>query len=554
MAHDVEAFSDRYRVVGLLGTGATATVYEALDVERGERVAVKVLRTHLATSPAARAAFLREAVLLRGVSHPALCAAVDAGVSEEEGRPRVWTVWELAEGQTLSSLVREHGPLAAGPAATVGALVGEGLAVLHRAGLVHRDISPANVVVDVRDGEVRSARLIDVGLLGPAGHHTRGGDVLRSTDDDAGVVGNPRYASPELLRGEAVGPATDIYELGATLVFALTGESPFPRASSAEAVRAHQTAVPPTVSARAPRTPPALDRAIARSLMKEVDARFGSADEMVAALRACGAAGTGRGAEAAGASAAVLPELTRVLPVEQDGAATEETRPARGPIGLAAGVLVAAVVAGILAVTVLSAPPPSRAGADTVVSEASPSPSATVSVPAPVVPETGPSPSPTADDVVVPPVEGVDAATAIAALRAAGLESGEVVARSSARAGGTVLSSEPDAGTTVARGSIVVLVVASGANSVPDLAGMASAEALAALQAAGFSASMSEEPGGVADRVVRSHPAPSVDLPLGSTVVVVVSRGEPRPTAPATPTPAPTTATPVPAPTDDAGM
>ena len=342
----------RFRVLGLLGSGATASVYEALDTVDGGRVAVKVLHPHLAERGALRTAFLREAETVAGLSHASLCGVIGSGVHGDGEAPQTWSAWQLAPGVTLGEQVRERGVLTSRTVADIGSRVLDGLAVMHAAGLVHRDISPSNIVVDVdAAGRLRDARIIDFGLVDAAGSHTRGGDVLRSEDGD-GVVGNLQYAAPELLRGEGVGPAADLYQLAGVLYFALVGAPPFPRASPEATIRAHQSAAPPTASVSVGGVPVALDRVIVRAMLKDPVTRFASAGEMRAALE--GAVAPRTGAVAAPVAQTTRTRVFAPSPVPTDyappGPADEPSERIGSPwlwgLGLvAAGLVVAVVVA-----------------------------------------------------------------------------------------------------------------------------------------------------------------------------------------------------------------
>jgi serine/threonine-protein kinase len=541
----------RFRVLGLLGSGATASVYEALDTVGGGRVAVKVLHPHLARRAALREAFLREARTVAGVQHPSLCGVIGSGVQDEAGAAQTWTAWEVAPGLTLSEHVRERGVLPARAAVEVAVRVLDGLAALHAAGLVHRDISPSNIVIDVdAAGRVRDARVIDFGLVDAAGATTRGGDVLRSSDGggDEGVVGNLQYAAPELLRGEGVDVPADLYQLAGVLYFALAGEPPFPRESAEATIRAHQSAAPPTASVRVAGVPVGLDRLIVRAMLKDPGVRFASAGQMRAALVSAVAPPTG-----AVGPATDRTTRTRVLGAAPLVAEPPPESPERSPGQTGApwlwglGLVVAALAVAI--VIALSTGGPTGGGVET------PSPVAATPTPTPTpsAPASSSPPPPAPSQIAVPPLEGLTADAARRALEEAGLAVGEVRATDSPQAAGTVLGSEPSGGALAERGAVVALTVASGSNAVPEVSGDSEQAAVDALASAGFSPSLAREPSAAATgTVIAVQPGPGTSLPLGSPVVLVIASPleAPAPTQPPitpTPTPTPTpTATPGP--------
>jgi len=531
----------RFRVLGLLGSGATASVYDALDTRDGGRVAVKVLHPHLAARPEMRSAFLREAERVAALSHPALCGVIGSGTPHDVGgEGETWTAWQLAPGLTLGEHVRERGTLSARTASDVGARVLDGLAVLHAAGLVHRDISPSNIVVDVdAAGHLRDARIIDFGLVDAAGTTTRGGDVLRSEAGD-GVVGNLQYAAPELLRGEGVGPSADLYQLAGVLYFALVGSPPFPRDSAEATIRAHQSAAPPTVSVSVGGVPVALDRVIVRAMVKDPATRFGSAGEMRVALSS--AVATRVDAEAVPVDRTMRtrvfsPAVSPAVDAAQHASAEPEGQggsPWLWGLGLVA---VGLVVAVVVALSSGSEPTTARETPAAVVS--SPVSTPTPSAPTPIV-ETPPPPV----TATVPSLEGMDADAASRALATAGLAVGEIMSVDSERPIRTVLGSEPAAGTTLGAGGIVTLTVASGSNGVPDVVGAPEQPAIDAVAAAGFVPIVTRQSSGAPTGTVTAvQPAGSTSLPLGATVSLVVAAPLPAPsptTPPVTPTPTPT--------------
>ncbi|CAM5248059.1 Serine/threonine-protein kinase PknD [Streptomyces alboniger] len=215
----------RYRVVAQLGRGGMGVVWRAVDEVLGREVAVKELRTYTdADGPelaGLRLRMQREARAAARVRHPGVVAVHD--VAEVDGRPLI--IMELVDGPSLDGVLRERGTLDPREAAGIGAEVMDALAAAHRAGVLHRDVKPGNILLD-RSGRVV---LTDFGIAkvedpgdGSATHLTRSGELVGSLD----------CLAPERAQGADPGPASDIWALGATLFAAVEGSSPFRRTST----------------------------------------------------------------------------------------------------------------------------------------------------------------------------------------------------------------------------------------------------------------------------------------------------------------------------------
>ncbi|MEU0247950.1 protein kinase [Streptomyces sp. NPDC006235] len=215
----------RYRVTAQLGRGGMGVVWKAVDEVLGREVAVKELRTYTDTAgpelAGLRVRMQREARAAARVRHPGVIAVHD--IAEVDGRPLI--VMELVDGPSLDDVLRDRGPLDAREAAGIGAKVMDALAAAHRAGVLHRDVKPGNILLD-RSGRVV---LTDFGIAtmddpgdGSATHLTRSGELVGSLD----------YLAPERAQGADPGPASDVWALGATLYAAVEGASPFRRTST----------------------------------------------------------------------------------------------------------------------------------------------------------------------------------------------------------------------------------------------------------------------------------------------------------------------------------
>lgn len=557
-------FSERYRLGELLGTGGSASVFAAVDWMSGTDVALKLLHPHLSEHPSARDAFLEEARRVQGLRHPNLAGVLDVGVETRSGAPVAWIALERAPGASLAEHVGGHGALSVAESIAVADGVLRALEAAHEIGLVHRDVSPANVMVSRGESgriTVDGVRLLDFGLADAAGRAALGTDILRSeavtgNEARAGVIGNVNYMSPEHVRGLAVDERGDVYQAGALLYFALTGRVPFPRSTPAETMRAQLETPPPVPSVMDSRVPREIDRIVVRALLKEAGDRFGSAADMRAALRA-----TGEPARAAPVTRVLgatrvptrspLNERTRVLPPRgpvQRGVATQRPSARRrrsrigawisgGALALIAATILAFVAAGSPAVPIPTPPPSEEQVAPSPSPSEEPAPSG-----APV------AMSPVVAQLAVPDVAFSTLADAKRALTDAGLEVGELTVVESEHAGDTVLASTPAAGTRAAEGSVVSLTVASGFNRVPPVVGLSRAEALVALQNAGFMVAIgTTRTAGVATgTVVGTDPGQGTSLALTTTVTLLEAEPPPRPTpSPPAPTGTPT-ATPEP--------
>lgn len=601
MAEPDGLISSRFRLGELLGSGGSASVFEAVDSETGATVALKILHPHFSRSEPARDAFFAEARTAGALKHPNIVEVIATGVHAGDHDPQAWIAFEFAPGVSLSELVEQEGELTFAEVLAVADGVLSALVHAHAAGLVHRDISPANIMI-ARDprGVLRASgvRLVDFGLADAAGRAALGSDVLRSISPDSalGVLGNVSYLSPEQARGEAVDERGDLYQLGAVLYFALVGHAPFLRDSRRAVMLAHLNSPPPVPSVQRPGTPRSIDRLVVRALLKDPASRFPDAAAMHVAVRA--ALQHLRDADTPAPD--VSHDATRVMPgagapqgvsAHGDDAATAVLPRARprtgaasaGPVAGAApnrpgapAVPVAAVGVGGAAVGAAGSNPSmprgsaalwifiALAAAIVVVAwalAAGNAGSATFGAgPETSAPEPSAVVTPTAEPVVknidapmiaVPPLSALSLAAARDALTAAGLSVGSVTAQNSTQSADVVLSHSPASGSRATVGSAVDLVVASGSNVVPRTAGASQADALSSLRSSGFEVIITtrgdDAPAGT---VLGTEPGDGTVWQLGSTVTLLVAvprSAAPLPTPTSTPTPTPTpTATPGP--------
>jgi serine/threonine-protein kinase len=260
-----------YRIEGIVGVGRMGVVYLAIDRITGRAIALKVLREDVAMDPVYRERFRREGSLLAALDHPHVVPI--HGMGEVDGELYIAT--RLVSATLRNAILA--GPISVDDGMTILACVASALDAAHANGIVHRDVKPANVLMDPGP----QVFLGDFGLArDPEGEAlTVPGQVLGTID----------YMAPELLDGERVGPATDIYGLACLAVETLTGTVPFVRDTDAATMYAHIIEPAPSIHARRPELPPALDEVIAAGMAKEPDERPPSAGAFVVdMLRAVG--------------------------------------------------------------------------------------------------------------------------------------------------------------------------------------------------------------------------------------------------------------------------
>jgi serine/threonine-protein kinase len=270
MAVETEVLPPRYRSPRRIGRGAMGDIYLATDDLLGREVAVKVLADRYAADDGVRQRFKREALAAARLSgEPGAVTIFDVG--DWDGRPFI--VMEYLGGGSLEDRLRRDG---AQPPGRVLAWLDEAAAALdaaHRHGVVHRDVKPANLLLDDR-GAVRVA---DFGIASAAGMDSM---TLTGT-----VLGTAGYLSPEQAGGKRAGPASDVYSLAVVAYELLSGERPFERDSQTAEAAAHLNAPVPSIAARCKNLPDEVDPVFQRALAKDATARYRSAREFVSELR-----------------------------------------------------------------------------------------------------------------------------------------------------------------------------------------------------------------------------------------------------------------------------
>ncbi|MEU4535499.1 serine/threonine-protein kinase [Streptosporangium sp. NPDC023825] len=334
MTGPLPVLAGRYRAIARLGAGGMGVVWRARDELLHREVAIKEVKLDPnlpeAQRAEARERTLREARAAARLGHPSIVAVHD--VVAQDGRP--WIVMDLVDGRSLEQAVQAEGPLPPRRVAMIGLAVLDALALAHSRGIVHRDVKPANIMLD-RSGGV---------LLTDFGIATVEGDVQLTSPD--ALVGSPAYMAPERLRG-GDGPATDLWSLGATLYTAVEGRSPFRRDTSAATIGAILTQEAPP-----PRRAGDLAPVLVAALAKDPRQRPGEAG-LRAALRQV----------SQGLPAQPLSQLAPALPGSP--LSTQETVPGRrvasrrrtGLIAGAALVTVAVLATGAVLLTTTAGDP-----------------------------------------------------------------------------------------------------------------------------------------------------------------------------------------------------
>jgi serine/threonine protein kinase len=287
-----------YRIEGRLGRGGMGLLYLAVEPGLERRVALKLIAPEAAAEEVFARRFAEESRIAASIEHPNVVPIYRAG--EQDGVP--WIAMRYVAGSDLARKIEREGRLAPGDAVRLISQVGNGLDAIHAAGLVHRDVKPANVLVSAEHG-TEHAYITDFGVARNVA--TRSG--LTQTGRFVGTID---YVAPEQISGGRVDARADVYALGCLLYKALTGEVPFPREAEAARLYAHLNDPPPAPSTLAGEVPMALDDVVARAMEKEPGDRYPSAGDL------------GRAAEAALAGTTVpIPERT----VATGAAATVES-------------------------------------------------------------------------------------------------------------------------------------------------------------------------------------------------------------------------------------
>lgn len=501
--------SDRYRLLVRVGEGGMAEVYRAQDMLLGRAVAVKLLRSQYTSESSFLVRFLQEAQAAAGLSHPNIVTVYDVG---QDGDQR-YIVMEYVEGINLKDVVLESAPLGIDRAVNIAIQICQAVGVAHRAGLIHRDVKPQNVLLTSGDHVKVADFGIAIALSAPKG-----------LTEEGTVWGTPQYISPEQAMGEDVGPTSDVYSIGVVLFEMLTGRLPFDGDSSVAIAMKHVQEIPPSVSRLNPAIPSELAAVSDKALSKLPEDRYRTASEFAQVLRSCrNDLGHYAEAQSAGRSQPFVtrPRSTHVPePVLRREAArpervvAEETESQDGFDWLtviflvAAGlVLLALIPGGFFLYQFALAPPP-----------ATPTPTPTVTV--------------ISDDIRVPNLVGRGRDEAQNRVVMAGLRLDVVQDQySETMPRGHILEQEKPPGQLARRGDVIKVVVSKGpepkAVTLPRLVGKDAAEIEKQLREEGLLVDTFEQWGGPipVGIVMQQAPIEGAEAQPGSTVKIAVSTG-----------------------------
>ena len=265
--------NDRYQLLEVLGSGGMADVFRARDLMLDRYVAIKILRRDFSDNKDFQIHFRQEARAAANLSHPNIVVVHDFGFADD----LLFIIMEHIPGKDLKNLIRQRGRFSINEGIPLMIQACAGIGYAHRAGLVHCDIKPHNMLVS-QDGRLK---VTDFGIARALATITPG----ERTDV---VWGSPLYFSPEQAQGEAPSPASDVYSLGIVLYELLSGTPPFTASTADELARLHVSARPIPISEYIPEIPSALEEIVMKVLSKEPSARYRTADQLGRVLQKFG--------------------------------------------------------------------------------------------------------------------------------------------------------------------------------------------------------------------------------------------------------------------------
>lgn len=530
----------RYEVLGLLGEGGMSQVFRGRDLKLGREVAIKIPRPEIARDQDSRLRFVREGKSAAKLNHPNIVQVYDS--SDDAQEP--FLIMELVPGEDLRQRL-QRGPLTPAQAVPVLVQVLSALGCAHQNGVVHRDLSARNVLLDAEG----NARVSDFGVAQALGDQT-----LTRTGE---MLGSVSYMSPEQAQGKASGPPTDIYAAGVLLFEMLTGRLPFTGDTPVQVALKHIQENPPLPSQLNPAVPPGLDQVFLGAVAKNPEDRFESAAAMARALN-----------EGSVNVPGPTLEHTRVRQpavraVEPRRAPVAAAAPSRTPMVLGAMAILA--VLSVLIGMMLSAPAnvvvpqlvglelnEARSRCDELglrleISERRPDPAAERDTVLEQDPAAGESKhkgdfvrvvvAEAPERLEVPDLSGKTEPQAVEALEGLGLRVLLEREESSTVPGGRVIRQEPAAGEKVAQGSQVKVYISTGAGqtAVPNLVGMHRAEADKLLKSMGMVLVVGgtrQDASAPEDAILEQLPSPGTLATKGRKVSVILSSGSSGMTAP----------------------
>src|SRR5215207_8656576 len=337
----------RFRLDRRIGAGGMGQVWAAHDTRLGRDVAVKVQKFDPDGDRAAFERFRREAQSTAALQHPNVVTIFDSGTEADTA----FLVMELLPGPTLEAYVAERGPLLERKVVALAAEAASGLAAAHRAGVVHRDIKPTNLMFDARG----ALKIVDFGIARLA--QTTAARLTATNN----VIGSASYLSPEQLSGRPADERSDLYALGCVMTTMLTGRPPFEGEHPLAVMNQHVNTAPPLISQRRPGIDPALEALVAQMLSKSAQDRPQSARAVLDRLRNFELGSPGENSGASLAATAVMGQAAGPLPAPATKATAPAMpdRPRSGRGWWIAGVTALALVAVVLiAIATTAGDPP----------------------------------------------------------------------------------------------------------------------------------------------------------------------------------------------------
>lgn len=272
MSSNDTLLNGRYQLVSTLGSGGMAVIYKAVDQALGRPVAVKIMRPQLTKDPAFVARFQSEARNVANLSHPNIVTVHDVGTAPTADGVVHYMVMEYIPGQDLKKFIRDKTLLTPDLALNFAIQICAGIGFAHRAGLVHADVKPQNVLL------TKDSTMIKVTDFGIAQAWSDSQPVVQ--EREAIVWGSPHYFAPEQARGEKPTAASDVYSIGIVMFEMLTGRLPYMGASQHDLALAHIREKVPSVTDVVPGISPDLAKVVQRVMSKEPSARFRTADQL----------------------------------------------------------------------------------------------------------------------------------------------------------------------------------------------------------------------------------------------------------------------------------
>ena len=500
--------ADRYELGAVIGSGGMSEVFAATDVLIGREVAVKMLRIDLAKDPNFRERFRREAQNSGRLSHPSIVAVFDTGEVDKDGTSVPYIVMERVQGRNLREVVTEDGVFTPVEAANILIPVCEALQASHDAGIIHRDVKPANIMITNTGG----VKVMDFGIARAVN------DSTSAMTQTSAVIGTAQYLSPEQARGKPADARSDIYATGCVMYELVTGKPPFEGESPFAVAYQHvqEDPTPPSdfIADLTPTSAVNVDAVVLTAMAKHPADRYQTASEMAADL--------GRLSRNAVSHAARAHVETEETPEEPETRFSTRTSTQIAP---AAGVAAASAGSGSG-----SEPASRKRGSRGLTALAIVLSLGVVGVAGAFTYDYFANSSSTATSAI-PNVEGLPQQEALTELQAAGFVVSIVEEASADVAEGLVIRANPSVGSEIRQGATVTITVSTGREmiNIPDVSGMTLEDAARALEEAGLvlNQNVREENSDDVESglVIDQNPEAGQEVVVGSSVSLTMSSG-----------------------------